>query len=127
MSCVSRLRKIFSRRKNKVTFFGPTKKVLLVGDAGSGKTAFLHKHSYKDSNLYTSGPTLGIEVSPIDWKGENGPLRFNVWDCAGEEKFKGLEDGYFVEADAAIIFQKKEDSIGARRYADIFIKQFGED
>eukprot|EP00039_Didymoeca_costata_P009331 m.123381 g.123381 ORF g.123381 m.123381 type:complete len:159 (-) comp14444_c0_seq8:122-598(-) len=29
---------------------------------------------------------------------------FNVWDTAGQEKFGGLRDGYYIEAKCAIIF-----------------------
>merc|ERR1711865_1190372 len=32
-----------------------------------------------------------------------GPVVFNVWDTAGQEKFGGLRDGYYVHAQAAIV------------------------
>merc|ERR1712187_661412 len=32
-----------------------------------------------------------------------GAIVFNVWDTAGQEKFGGLRDGYYVNADAAIV------------------------
>ena len=30
-------------------------------------------------------------------------LRFNVWDTAGQEKFGGLRDGYYIQGQCAII------------------------
>jgi len=32
-----------------------------------------------------------------------GLIRFNVWDTAGQEKMGGLRDGYYIQAEAAII------------------------
>ena len=32
-----------------------------------------------------------------------GALRFNVWDTAGQEKFGGLRDGYYIQGECAII------------------------
>jgi len=32
-----------------------------------------------------------------------GPIIYNVWDTAGQEKFGGLRDGYYVGGQAAII------------------------
>merc|ERR1711904_610683 len=32
-----------------------------------------------------------------------GPLIFNVWDTAGQEKFGGLRDGYYIQGQCAII------------------------
>ena len=32
-----------------------------------------------------------------------GPIRFNVWDTAGQEKFGGLRDGYYIQGQCGII------------------------
>jgi GTP-binding nuclear protein Ran len=32
-----------------------------------------------------------------------GPIKFNVWDTAGQEKFGGLRDGYYIQGQCAII------------------------
>ena len=29
--------------------------------------------------------------------------RFNVWDTAGQEKFGGLRDGYYIQGQCAIV------------------------
>ncbi|KAH8041238.1 hypothetical protein HPB51_014386 [Rhipicephalus microplus] len=36
--------------------------------------------------------TLGVEVHPLLFHTNRGPIRFNVWDTAGQEKFGGLRD-----------------------------------
>ncbi len=43
--------------------------------------------------------TLGVEVHPV----KRGDDRYNIWDCAGSEKFVGLRDGYWMQAQGAII------------------------
>ena len=41
--------------------------------------------------------TLGVEVHPLVFHTNRGALRFNVWDTAGQEKFGGLRDGYYIQ------------------------------
>lgn len=38
--------------------------------------------------------TRGVEVHPLKFYTNRGPIVFNVWDTAGQEKFGGLRDGY---------------------------------
>ena len=51
--------------------------------------------------MYTA--TMGVEIHPIVFYTSRGPIRFNVWDTAGQEKFGGLRDGYYIQAQCAII------------------------
>ena len=47
--------------------------------------------------------TLGVEVHPLVFYTNRGPIQFNVWDTAGQEKFGGLRDGYYIQGQCAII------------------------
>lgn len=47
--------------------------------------------------------TLGVEVHPLVFHTNFGPIRFNCWDTAGQEKFGGLRDGYYIQGQCAII------------------------
>ncbi|KPP62622.1 hypothetical protein Z043_119182 [Scleropages formosus] len=47
--------------------------------------------------------TLGVEVHPLVFHTNRGAIKFNVWDTAGQEKFGGLRDGYYIQAQCAII------------------------
>ena len=47
--------------------------------------------------------TLGVEVHPLGFTTNRGPITFNVWDTAGQEKFGGLRDGYYIQGQCAII------------------------
>jgi GTP-binding nuclear protein Ran len=80
----------------------PEFKVVLVGDGGVGKTTFVKRHLTGEfEKKYVA--TMGAEVHPLPFATNYGAIRFNVWDTAGQEKFAGLRDGYYVEAQAAII------------------------
>jgi len=85
------------------TVAGRKFKVVIVGDGSTGKTTFVRRHvSGEFEKKYI--PTLGVEVRPLRFFTSQGWIEFNVWDTAGQEKFGGLRDGYYIQADAAIVF-----------------------
>lgn len=47
--------------------------------------------------------TLGVEVHPLKFSTNFGDICFNVWDTAGQEKFGGLRDGYYIQGQCGII------------------------
>ena len=77
-------------------------KVSLIGDGGVGKTALL-KRSLIGEFVKKYVPTLGVEVHPLDFKTSAGQIILNIWDCAGQEKFSGLREGYWQNSDLFII------------------------
>jgi len=80
----------------------PTFKLILVGDGGVGKTTFVKRHLTGEfEKKYVA--TLGVEVHPLGFHTNYGPIVFNCWDTAGQEKFGGLRDGYYIQGQAAII------------------------
>ncbi len=55
------------------------------------------------SLLLLCAATIGVEVHPLDFTTNRGKLRFYCWDTAGQEKFGGLRDGYYIHGQCAII------------------------
>jgi len=47
--------------------------------------------------------TLGVEVHPLGFTTNLGQIQFDVWDTAGQEKFGGLRDGYYINGQCGII------------------------
>lgn len=59
--------------------------------------------------LTTSHPsiaTLGVEVHPLTFFTNFGTICFNVWDTAGQEKFGGLRDGYYIQGQCGYAFTR---------------------
>ena len=79
-----------------------TFKVALIGDGCVGKTTFVKRHRTGEfEQKYV--PTLGVEVHPLRFQTTHGEYVLNIWDCAGQEKFGGLRDGYYIQSKAFII------------------------
>lgn len=53
--------------------------------------------------LCSTTATLGVEVHPLNFSTNYGTIMFNVWDTAGQEKFGGLRDGYYIQGQCGII------------------------
>ena len=78
-------------------------KIVLIGDGGVGKSAFIARHSGIEIFDPAYNATLGVDVHPIVINTSYGPIVFDMWDVAGQEKFAGMADGYYINAKAAIV------------------------
>lgn len=66
-------------------------KIILVGDSNVGKTSIMNSYLKKKKKYVTS--TIGTEFSNIFMKEKN--QEFQVWDCAGQEKYRSLVKLYY--------------------------------
>ncbi len=78
-------------------------KVVVVGDIGVGKTAFIKKHVHGlFSDEYRS--TIGVDFALKQYILENKILcRVQLWDIAGQERFGNMTRVYYRESHAVII------------------------
>ncbi|XP_060210943.1 GTP-binding nuclear protein Ran-3-like [Lycium barbarum] len=86
---------------NQQTVDYPSFNLVIVGDGGTGNTAFLKRLTGEFEKKYD--PAIGVGVYPLDFFTNRGKIRFYCWDTAGQEKFGGLRDGYYIHAQCAII------------------------
>jgi len=72
-------------------------KVLLLGDAGVGKTSLMWRFS-DDVFNHTYISTIGIDfkLRTIDVQGQK--VRLQVWDTAGQERFHAISVSYYRTA-----------------------------
>ena len=87
-------------------------KITLLGSPNCGKSLFVRR-LFEGSNsiIYRDYiPTLGVDVTPIDININNNKIRLNIWDCAGDSRYRGLKDIYHIDTKAAIIFRKSNDN-----------------
>lgn len=71
-------------------------KVVIIGDEGVGKSAFVEMVNRREfSHKYE--PTVGAEVSTYEVDGK----KLELWDCGG--KHVGLQEGYWIGAKAVIV------------------------
>ncbi len=95
-----------------------TFKVAVIGtEPREGKTAFIRRHVHGDfSAKYT--PTIGAEVHVLLFKcafgdGREGVITFNLWDCGSNPDYIGLREGYWIQSNAAFVFQTKKSNKAA--------------
>lgn len=84
------------------TVYKKNKKIVLIGDGGVGKTNYLNRlQTGNFENKYIA--TMGVEINPLDyWETNNPNYIFNMWDCAGQEKY-GFNKQYWKDADGVIV------------------------
>jgi small GTP-binding protein len=77
-------------------------KVVLVGDTQVGKTciiANLVNNTFKSSSPPTIGAAFQTHVLPTP----QGPVTMQIWDTAGQEKYRALAPMYYRSADIAVL------------------------
>ena len=77
-------------------------KVVLLGETMVGKTA-LAKRLYDDSFEQMSTPTVALGNMIIERRIDENLVKFNLFDTAGQEKYKSLSPIYFQNADLIIL------------------------
>ena len=73
-------------------------KVIIIGDSGIGKTTIMN--SYLKKTIKNPISTIGTEYSNIKFSKYDQELQ--VWDCAGQEKFRSLVKLYYRGAKGCI-------------------------
>eukprot|EP00930_Biecheleria_cincta_P034910 TRINITY_DN24059_c0_g1_i1.p1 TRINITY_DN24059_c0_g1~~TRINITY_DN24059_c0_g1_i1.p1 ORF type:complete len:259 (+),score=56.61 TRINITY_DN24059_c0_g1_i1:90-866(+) len=109
---------------------GPAKefKIVLLGDAGVGKTTFVKRHLTGEF-LKRYEPTQGCEMQKLRVTTSSGLVIFHFWDTAGREEYGGLRDGYYIGANGAIVFfdvSNRESMASVQHWLQAFRKVAGD-
>ena len=85
-----------------------TFKVVLVGDAETGKTTYVQRFIEGTYQKEYKQTFFGVEIRPLSLLVKHGNIyeriHLSLWDTAGQENLGGLRDGYYIQADAALVF-----------------------
>ena len=77
-------------------------KVILVGEGGVGKTSIISRFlmdNYRETG--TSGANFHAKV--IFLKEENKSIKYEIWDTAGQEKYRSLTKIFYKDASICIL------------------------
>ena len=101
-------------------------KICLIGNGGTGKTTYVNKVlNGVFERKYVA--TIGASVRSVQFYLNDGmtSIIFEVWDTAGQEKHKGLLDGYYIDAIGAFFFfdvNSRETCSAISRHVEVFSK-----
>lgn len=77
-------------------------KIVMVGDPGVGKSSVLLRFADEmyNENYYA---TIGVDFRFKTLLMSNKAIKLQIWDTAGQEKFKSLTTAYYKGADAILL------------------------
>eukprot|EP00658_Telonema_sp_P-2_P019562 TRINITY_DN17723_c0_g1_i2.p1 TRINITY_DN17723_c0_g1~~TRINITY_DN17723_c0_g1_i2.p1 ORF type:complete len:643 (+),score=169.74 TRINITY_DN17723_c0_g1_i2:160-2088(+) len=90
------------RRAKKRVTPDVTLKLLVVGDAGTGKSSLVNTYAGGDfDSKYVS--TVGIDLKITKMQIEGHHLRVQIWDTSGDDKYFSITKGYYAQADGIVL------------------------
>ena len=77
-------------------------KIVILGDTCVGKSCILMRF-VKNSMLHNHLSTIGIDSSTKTINTERGKAILQIWDTAGQDKFRSISQSYIRNGDAIIL------------------------
>ena len=77
-------------------------KIVLIGDTSVGKTNILSKY-LKGEFDPKSKSTVGVEFGVKNFKIENNIVKVQIWDTAGEERYRSITNAYYKGAKGSLL------------------------
>jgi Ras-related protein Rab-5C len=80
-------------------------KLVVIGDAGVGKTSILNRavhDEFSETTQPTTSEFIRWRFTSSDQR-QTEPIQFEIWDTAGQEKFRALTKTYFRNARAILM------------------------
>ena len=81
-----------------------TCKVVLIGESGVGKTSIISRYTineFKSNTMATSG--ANFVTKNLIMEEENQTIKFEIWDTAGQEKYRSLAKVFYKNAAICIL------------------------
>lgn len=77
-------------------------KIILLGDGSVGKSSIIQRYVYDKFSIHTT-PTIGVANTTKVTTVDNQKILLNIWDTAGQEKFRSMLNSSFRGCRAAIM------------------------
>ena len=77
-------------------------KIILIGDSAVGKTNIMNKYLKGTFNENTKA-TVGVEFGSKLFNIENHKIKAQIWDTAGQEKYKAITGAYYKGSKGAFV------------------------
>jgi Ras-related protein Rab-22 len=78
-------------------------KVVLLGDTGVGKSSIVLRFITNEFKPYVESTIGASFMSKLVLDADGSPIKFQIWDTAGQEKYHSLAPMYYKGAAAAIV------------------------
>lgn len=77
-------------------------KIILLGEAGVGKSSLLIRSTQDKFEEYYS-TTIGFEFATLNFLYQNLKLKLQVWDTCGQEVYRSLISSFYRDSSLAIL------------------------
>ena len=80
-----------------------TLKIVLLGESGVGKTSIIQRYINNDFNPQissTGGANFATKTMTFE---DNQKIKFEIWDTAGQEKFRSLTKVFYKNASVCVL------------------------
>ncbi len=77
-------------------------KLVLIGDSGVGKTNLLSRFCNNSFDACNRN-TIGVDFYSVDQVIDNHKVKVQIWDTAGQEKYRAVSNAYYKNAHGAVI------------------------
>ena len=79
-------------------------KVVLIGDSGVGKTSIISRYiSNTFSSVLMATPGANFTTKTVFLQDEKQSIKFEIWDTAGQEKYRALAKVFYKNAAVCIL------------------------
>ena len=115
----------------KIVHMATQAKIVMLGDSGTGKSSILERlirNRFNPRNRPTQVTGMNTFVMKIE--GRSSPIKFQIWDTAGQEKYHSMASFYYKDAVAAVVvldITNLSSFDGAKRWIEELKNARGED
>ena len=103
-----------------------TCKVVLLGEAGVGKTSIISRYvsnTFSDVLMSTTGASFATKKYEVD---NEHKVKFQIWDTAGQERFRSLAKIFYQNAAVAVLVYDITRRDSFEKLKDFWIKELKE-